>query len=211
MLLPAMIKAKEVELRIVVMGGTFNPPHIAHLICAEEVFDLLKFDRVLFIPSARPPHKNNNEILDAHHRYTMTVLATKDNPHFEVSRIELDRPGRSYTIETVKELKSQYGNDTEIHWIVGADSMLEMPSWKSINELLEICSFVGINRPGYDINQSDERILKRVTMVNVTNIDISSSEIRRRIKQGLSIKYLVPSEVEDYIYKNGLYSHDKDS
>jgi nicotinate-nucleotide adenylyltransferase len=199
-----------VELRIVVMGGTFNPPHIAHLICAEEVYDLLKFDKVLFIPSARPPHKNSNEIVDAHYRYEMTVLATKDNPHFEVSRIELDRPGRSYTIETVKELMRQYGV-SEIHWIVGADAILEMLSWKSINELLEICNFVGINRPGYDISRADERILKKVTSLNVTNIDISSSEIRLRIKQGLSIRYLVPTEVEDYIYKNGLYSHDKEN
>jgi len=199
-----------VELRIVVMGGTFNPPHIAHLICAEEVYDLLKFDKVLFIPSARPPHKNNNEIVDAHYRYEMTILATKDNPHFEVSRIELDRPGRSYTIETVKELMRQYGV-SEIHWIVGADAILEMLSWKSINELLEICNFVGINRPGYDISRADERILKKVTSLNVTNIDISSSEIRLRIKQGLSIRYLVPTEVEDYIYKNGLYSHDKEN
>ena len=192
------------------MGGTFNPPHIAHLICAEEVYDLLKFDKVLFIPSARPPHKNNNEIVDAHYRYEMTVLATKDNPHFEVSRIELDRPGRSYTIETVKELMRQYGV-SEIHWIVGADAILEMLSWKSINELLEICNFVGINRPGYDISRADDRILKKVTSLNVTNIDISSSEIRLRIKQGLSIRYLVPIEVEDYIYRNGLYSHDKEN
>ena len=192
------------------MGGTFNPPHIAHLICAEEVYDLLKFDKVLFIPSARPPHKNSNEIVDAHYRYEMTILATKDNPHFEVSRIELDRPGRSYTIETVKELMRQYGV-SEIHWIVGADAILEMLSWKSINELLEICNFVGINRPGYDISRADERILKKVTSLNVTNIDISSSEIRLRIKQGLSIRYLVPTEVEDYIYKNGLYSHDKEN
>jgi nicotinate-nucleotide adenylyltransferase len=198
-------------LKIVVMGGTFNPPHIAHLICAEEVYDLLKFDKVLFIPSARPPHKNSNEIVDANHRYEMTILATKDNPHFEVSRIELDRPGRSYTIETVKELKQQYGDSSEIHWIVGADAILEMLSWKSINELLEICNFVGINRPGYDISRADERILKKVTPLSVTNLDISSSEIRRRINQGLSIRYLVPTEVEDYIYRNGLYSHDKEN
>jgi nicotinate-nucleotide adenylyltransferase len=200
-----------VELRIVVMGGTFNPPHIAHLICAEEVYDLLKFDKVLFIPSARPPHKNNNEIVDALHRFEMTVLATKDNPRFEVSRIELDRPGRSYTIETVKELMRLYGDGSEIHWIVGADAILEMLSWKSIHELLEICNFVGINRPGYDICHADERILKKVTSLNVTNIDISSSEIRLRIKQGLSIRYLVPTEVEDYIYRNELYSHDKEN
>ncbi|HGE69287.1 TPA: nicotinate-nucleotide adenylyltransferase [Candidatus Poribacteria bacterium] len=187
------------------MGGTFNPPHIAHLICAEEVYELFKFDKALFIPCARPPHKNNNEIIDANHRYNMTILATEDNPHFEVSRIELDRPGRSYTIETVKELKQLYGSDVEIYWIVGADAILEMPSWKNIDKLLEICSFIGINRPGYDISYANEKILKKIHIVDVTNVDISSSDIRQRIRQGKSIKYLVPSSVESYIYENGLY------
>jgi nicotinate-nucleotide adenylyltransferase len=195
----------------VVMGGTFNPPHIAHLICAEEVYELLKFDKVLFIPSARPPHKNNNEVLDAHHRYNMTILATEANPHFEVSRIEHDRPGRSYTIETVKELKQIYGNDSEIHWIVGADAILEMLSWKSIDELLEICNFVGINRPGYDLIHASEKVLKKIQRIGVTNVDISSSEIRQRVYQGKSIKYLVTPSVENYIYKNGLYNHAKNS
>ncbi len=94
--------------RIVIMGGTFNPPHIAHLICAEEVYDRLKFDKVIFIPSARPPHKNADDIIDPYHRHMMTLLATADNNHFEVSKIELDRPGRSYTIETVKRNKKKY-------------------------------------------------------------------------------------------------------
>jgi len=163
-------------------GGTFNPPHIAHLICAEEVYDQFKFDKVLFIPSARPPHKNNHEIADAQHRYMMTVLATKDNPHFEVSRIELDRPGRSYTVKTVKELKLIYGNEAEIYWIVGTDAIIDMPSWYNIDELLRICNFVAINRPGYDPNNADKKIIQNVQFVKVSNIDVSSSEIRRRIE-----------------------------
>jgi len=193
------------------MGGTFNPPHMAHLICAEEVYDQLGFDKVLFIPSARPPHKNNNDIADAQHRYMMTVLATKGNPHFEVSRIELDRPGRSYTIETVKELKQIYGNETEIYWIVGTDAIIDMPMWYRVDELLNVCKFIAINRPGYDPERAEKKILQSVHFMKVSNIDISSSEIRRRIKDGMSIKYLVPSEVEEYIYKNGLYSHDEKS
>lgn len=187
------------------MGGTFNPPHIAHLICAEEVYELFKFDKTLFIPCARPPHKNNSEIIDANHRYNMTILATEGNPHFEVSRVELDRLGRSYTIETVKELKKLYGDDTEIHWIVGADAIIEMTSWKNIDELLEICNFIGINRPGYNIKCADEKILNKIQKVDVTSVDISSSDIRKRIRDGKSIKYLVPLSVEDYIYRNGLY------
>jgi nicotinate-nucleotide adenylyltransferase len=193
------------------MGGTFNPPHLGHLICAEEVYDHFEFDKVIFVPSARPPHKDNSEILDAQHRYTMTVLATCDNPHFEVSRVELDRPGRSYSIETVREFKRKYGQDTEIYWIVGADSVLEMFSWRAVDELLSICNFVAINRPGYDLNQADQRFLKKVQLFKVTDVDISASEIRRRVRQGESIKYLVPPDVESYIYGNGLYGHASDS
>lgn len=193
------------KLKLAIMGGTFNPPHIAHLICAEEIRDRLKFDKVIFIPSARPPHKNSDEIIDPYHRYMMTLLAIADNPHFEVSRIELDRPGRSYTIETVKEMKKLYNNKAEIHWIVGADSIIEMPSWKCIDELISICGFVGINRPGYDLSSAEKRILEKVSMVNITEVSISSSEIRQRIKSGATIKYLVPASVEEYIYNNGLY------
>jgi len=189
------------------MGGTFNPPHLGHLICAEEVYDHFKFDKVMFVPSARPPHKDNNEIPDAQHRYMMTLLATQDNPHFEVSRIELDRPGRSYSIETVREFKRKYGQDTGIYWIVGADSVLDMSSWKDVDELLSICKFVAINRPGYDLNQVDQRFLKKVQLFKVTDVDISASEIRRRVRQGESIKYLVPPAVEGYIYENGLYGY----
>jgi nicotinate-nucleotide adenylyltransferase len=193
------------------MGGTFNPPHIAHLICAEEVFDQLGFDKVLFIPSARPPHKNCNEIADAKDRYIMTSLAIEDNPHFEVSKIELDRPGRSYTIVTVKELKQIYGNDTEISWIVGTDAIIDMPSWYHIDELITICNFIAINRPKYDPASADQKILKNVQFMKVTNIDISSSDIRKRIKNGMSIKYLVHPKVEEYIYQNGLYRYDKEN
>lgn len=189
------------------MGGTFNPPHLGHLICAEEVYDHFKFDKVIFIPSARPPHKDNNEILDAQHRYMMTLLAVEANPHFEISRIELDRPGHSYSIETVRELKLIYGQDTELYWIIGADSILDMCIWKDVDELLSICNFVAINRPGYNLSKTEPRFLKKVQLFKVTDVDISASEIRRRVEQGKTIKYLVPLGVENYIYENGLYDH----
>jgi nicotinate-nucleotide adenylyltransferase len=189
------------------MGGTFNPPHLGHLICAEEVYDHFKFDKVIFIPSARPPHKDNNEVLDAQHRYMMTLLAIEANPHFEVSRIELNRPGQSYSIETVRELKLKYGQDTELYWIIGADSILDMCIWKDVDELLDICNFVAINRPGYNLSKTDPRFLKKVQLFKVTDVDISASEIRQRVEQGKTIKYLVPPDVENYIYENGLYDH----
>lgn len=198
-------------LKLAVMGGTFNPPHIAHLICAEQVYEHFNLDKVLFIPTARPPHKDSTFIIDAHHRYRMTELAIKDNPHFDISRIEIDRSGTSYTIETVKELRKIYGSETLLYWIVGADLILDMLSWKSIDELIELCQFIGINRPGYDISKADPKIIKGIHMINVTNIDISSSEIRERVRKGRSIKYLVPSAVEEYIYQNRLYVDDKGS
>lgn len=194
-------------MKLAIMGGTFNPPHLGHLICAEEVNDHFKFDKVMFIPCARPPHKRGSEVLDAQHRYDMTILATQDNPLFEVSRIELDRPGRSYSIETVRQLREIYGQDTEIHWIVGADSILEMFIWKDVDELLTLCKFIAINRPGYDLSQTDPRFMKRVQLFKVTNVDISATEIRRRVRQGKSIKYLTPPAVENYIHENGLYYH----
>jgi len=197
--------------KLAVMGGTFNPPHLGHLICAEEVNNHFKFDKVMFIPSARPPHKDNSGILDAQHRYMMTVLATQDNPRFEVSRIELDRPGRSYSIETVKQLQEIYGQDADIHWIVGADAILDMFIWKDVDELLTLCKFIAINRPGYDLSQAAPRFINKVQVFQTTNVDISATEIRRRVEQGMSIKYLVPSDVEKYIHENRLYRHVHDT
>jgi nicotinate-nucleotide adenylyltransferase len=110
----------------------------------------------------------------------------------------------------VREFKGKYGQDTQIYWIVGADSVLEMFSWKDVDELLSICKFVAINRPGYDLSQADQRFLKKVQLFKVTDVDISASEIRRRVRQGESIKYLVPPDVESYIYENRLYSHVSD-
>jgi len=196
--------------KLAIMGGTFNPPHLGHLICAEEVYDHFKFDGMIFVPSARPPHKENSGIVDPQHRYRMTLLAIQGNPHFEASSIELDRPGRSYSIETVREFKKKYGQDSRIYWIVGADSVLDMFIWKDVDELLSICSFIAINRPGYDLSKADPRFLEKVELFRVTAVDISASEIRRRVRQGKSIKYLVPPDVEDYIYENGLYAHAPD-
>jgi nicotinate-nucleotide adenylyltransferase len=189
------------------MGGTFNPPHLGHLICAEEVYDHFKFDKIIFIPNARPPHKNKSGVIDPQHRYMMTYLTIKDNPHFEISRVELDRSGHSYSIETIKEFRRIYESDTEFYWIIGADSILEMNIWKDVDELLTLCNFIAINRPGYDLNKADPRYLDKVTFFKVTGVDISASEIRRRVRQGQSFKYLVTSDVEDYIYKNGLYKN----
>ncbi|MFQ6039699.1 MAG: nicotinate-nucleotide adenylyltransferase [Candidatus Poribacteria bacterium] len=192
-------------MKIAIMGGTFNPIHYGHLISAEEVHDGLGFDFVIFVPSARPPHKDNRDIIDPQHRYMMTVLATEDNPHFRVSRIELDRTGPSYAIETIRQFQTDYGGKAEISWIIGADSLIEFTIWKDFDKLLDICHFIATTRPNYDLSKAPANVYKRVEFFEITAVDISSTEIRHRIREGRTIRYLVPKKVEEYIYQHNLY------
>lgn len=187
------------------MGGTFNPIHYAHLLSAEQVYDRLDFDKVLFVPSARPPHKDNGDIIDSEHRYQMALLATSGNSHFEVSRIELERTGTSYAIQTVKELQKQYGSDCTLAWIIGADSLIEFKIWKDFDELLDICQFIATTRPSYNLDNVPPTLRDRVQIFPVTGVDISATEIRRHVRQGLSIRYLVPEAVRRYIDQHKLY------
>ena len=192
--------------RIAVMGGTFNPIHYAHLISAEQVRAGLGYDKILFIPSARPPHKvADADIIEPEHRYQMVLLAIAENPHFEVSRIELERAGPSYTIETLKALKELYGETTELAWIIGADSLIEYKVWKDFDEVLERCIMIATTRPNYNLNQVPLVIQKRVTTFPITGVDISATVIRERIRKGLSIQYLVPEGVQAYIEQGQLY------
>ncbi len=192
--------------RIAVMGGTFNPIHYAHLISAEQVRTGLGYDRVLFIPSARPPHKvADADIVEPEHRYQMVLLAIAENPSFEVSRIELERAGPSYTVETLKALKKLYGETTELAWIIGADSLIEYKVWKDFDEVLERCIMIATTRPNYDLNRVPLEIRKKVTAFPITGVDISATVIRERVRKGLSIQYLVPARVQAYIDQHHLY------
>ena len=192
--------------RIAVMGGTFNPIHYAHLISAEQVRAGLGYDKILFIPSARPPHKVADvDIIEPEHRYQMVLLAIAENPHFEVSRIELERAGPSYTIETLKALKELYGETTELAWIIGADSLIEYRIWKDFDEVLERCVMIATTRPNYDLNRVPLEIRKKVTTFPITGVDISATVIRERVRKGLSIQYLVPEGVDAYIEQHLLY------
>ncbi len=192
-------------MKIAILGGTFNPIHNAHLLSAEQVRDGLGYDKVLFIPSARPPHKEPWDIIDPEHRYQMTRLAIKDNPDFEVSRIELDRNGASYAIQTIKELQSFYGDACQLAWIIGADSLIEFTIWKDFDELLETCHFIATTRPNYCIEEALPNIHNRVQVYSITGLNISASEIRERVRERRSIRYLVPHTVEDYIFQHELY------
>ncbi|HHY39079.1 MAG TPA: nicotinate-nucleotide adenylyltransferase [Clostridia bacterium] len=194
------------------MGGTFDPIHNGHLFAAEAVRQGFGLDVVIFIPAARPPHKNASEVSDPETRYVMVELATADNPYFVVSRIELDRPGPSHTVDTIAALKENTGPDTDIYFITGADAMQDLYKWKDHDTLLLLCKIVAVARPGYSLKVTEslrshlgDALWARIYPFEVPALAISSSEIRERVRTGKSIKYLVPPTVEHYIRKVGLY------
>lgn len=199
--------------KLAIMGGTFDPIHIGHLMTAEEVRNEFDIDEVIFIPTGHPPHKDAGRVTDSEHRYLMTVLATVENPHFNVSRIEIDRPGTTYTIDTIEGIKEVYGSNIKIYFITGADAVHEILTWERVDELMKICEFVAVTRPGYKRRQLKEKVeeLKRsfeckVHYLEVPALAISSSDIRERIGKNKPIQYLVTQPVEQYIRKFKLYS-----
>lgn len=208
-----MMKEKK---RVGIMGGTFDPIHVGHLMTAEAVRDEYDLDKVMFIPAAMPPHKLNQDVTAAEHRYTMTVLATCSNPKFEVSDIEMKRSGPSYTIDTVYELVKRFGEDTDFYFITGADTIQEIHTWDRIEELLKLCHFIGASRQGCvpNVDQIKESFgalgMAKIHRLETPELEISSTNIRHRLKKGYSIKYIVPTSVEQYIYKHGLYNSNKD-
>jgi nicotinate-nucleotide adenylyltransferase len=198
--------------RYAIMGGTFDPIHFGHLAAAEEVRQKLSCDKIIFIPSGNPPHKKERALTDATHRYAMTEMAVASNPNFEISSIEIKRNGYTYTLDTVKQLLDHYKNNVELFFITGADAMLEIETWYKVDELLSLCGFVAVTRPGYDKLRLEQKLEylrskynSRLYIVDVPGLNISSTDIRKRAKEGSSIKYLVPEVVEEYIYANGLY------
>ena len=201
--------------RIGVMGGTFDPIHTGHLVTAEEALYQFGLDEVLFVPSGHPPHKEDRESLDPASRYLMAVIATAANPRFRVTRMEIERPGPSYTIDTVRELKRLYGANTEIYFITGADAILEILTWKDPERLLREAMFIAATRPGYDLKRLEESLPEaekerhavhpRVLVMEVPALAISSTDIRARVREGRPITYLVPQGVREFIEKNGFY------
>ena len=200
--------------KLAIMGGTFDPIHMGHLVTAEEVRHEFQVDEVLFVPTGHPPHKSNINMTTCEHRYLMTVLATAANPYFKVSRIEIEREGVTYTIDTIKELKRIYGNEVQLYFITGADAVHKILSWKESRELLQICDFVAVTRPGYNkeelieqIEELNKQYKTNIHFLEVPALAISSSDIRRRLNEMKPIKYLVPQEVENYIKKHELYNY----
>lgn len=201
--------------RLGVMGGTFDPIHYAHLVMAEEARNQFALDVVLFIPAGQPPHKQNDRVSDSEHRYAMVLLSTGPNPCFDISRFEIERKGPSYSVDTIRHLKNTYGPDTEIYFILGADEALDLPNWHDAESLSRMVWFVTVPRPGFNIAELRTRLpasfYSRIEFLPLTPMDISSTEIRARVKAGKSIKYLVTTEVEAYIYKHGLYFEDQET
>jgi nicotinate-nucleotide adenylyltransferase len=219
------------------MGGTFNPIHYGHLAAANEVREVFALDTVIFVPAAVPPHKDLVEIIDPQHRLIMTMLGTITHPHFVVSSVEIDRPGASYTVDTVAQLKHMYEEPKAIYFIVGIDAFLEIASWRQPDVLLGSCHTIVTSRPRYHLHELAPSTLRQVSAMHphltfeplvgkgqldspgfqlrdtpyqiylqeVLGLDISSTDIRRRVKTGRSIRYLLPDSVEAYIRKYQLY------
>ncbi len=191
-------------MKLGIFGGTFNPPHIGHVIVAESVRDQLQFDSVVFVPSANPPNKHDRSIAPAADRLHMTKLAIHGNKYFDISDIETQRGGISYTIDTVNAFTERYPR-ASLSLIIGVDNLLEFQTWKSPDDILAKVDLVAMSRPGFSAQHDHGKYSKFVTFVNVPHIGISGTEIRRRIKMGRSIRYLVPQSVEEYILHRGLY------
>lgn len=190
--------------RIGVMGGTFDPIHHGHLVAASEVQHRFGLDEVIFVPTGEPPYKQEREVSPAEYRYLMTVIATASNARFSVSRVDIDRPGFTYTIDTLRDLREIYPDD-EFFFITGADILPQILDWKDADDMWELAHFVGVSRPGHAVPSSGLPE-NRVTVIEVPAMAISSTDVREREKIGVPIWYLVPDGVVQYIRKYGLYS-----
>lgn len=216
-------------MKIGVFGGTFNPIHYGHLRSAEETRGMFGLDRIFFIPSGNPPLKNK-DLADADHRYSMVKMAVRNNPFFEVLDIECVRPGKSYTVNTLEQLLRGYP-DADLYFMVGIDAFLDIPNWREPEKILALANFIVLSRPGncftdlfhspyLDMKKTQLSSLdrgeialyttvlqsgKKALLTTVTPIGISSTEIRKCVKRGFSIKYLLPAEVESYIISKSLY------
>ncbi|MDQ3152638.1 MAG: nicotinate-nucleotide adenylyltransferase [Actinomycetota bacterium] len=189
--------------RLGVMGGTFDPIHHGHLVAASEVQARFGLDEVVFVPTGNPWQKSGREVSSAEDRYLMTVVATASNPRFATSRVDIDRQGPTYTVDTLVDLHRQFPDHT-LFFITGADALEQILSWKRIEELLALAHLVGVTRPGFHLDD-DHLPVGAVTMVEVPAMAISSTACRERVAHGLPVWYLVPDGVVQYISKRGLY------
>ena len=200
--------------RFGIMGGTFDPIHYGHLVIANEVLDKYNMDKIIFIPAGNPPHKKGPRA-SSWDRFLMTNIATLSNDRFIVSDIEIKSSEKSYTINTVRELIKAHEN-TEFYFITGSDAIIDLPNWHDTENLLKLCKFIAVGRPGYSTLEIEEKINEikdkydgQIDLLQVPMLQISSTDIRKRIRLGRSAKYLLPETVEQYIIKNNLYAENE--
>ena len=189
--------------RVGVMGGTFDPIHNGHLVAASEVAAQFDLDEVVFVPTGEPSFKQDQDVSPAEHRYLMTVIATASNPRFTTSRVDIDRPGLTYTVDTLRDLRGQRP-DADLFFITGADAIEQIASWKNADELWDMAHFVAVSRPGHTLSVSALPAAV-VSVLEIPALAISSSDCRARAKAGNPVWYLVPDGVVQYIAKYGLY------
>lgn len=195
-------------MNIGLFGGTFDPIHNGHLIIAELVRQELELTSVIFIPAGDPPHKQKRPVSSIKHRLAMVNLAIADNPAFEVSEIEIKKSGKSYSIETLRELQKRYDSNAKLFWIIGSDSLIDMPNWYRPEEIMKIVQVVVIPRLKFQAQDAPEKYRKNALIIESPLIQISSTNIRESVKQRKTIHYLTPASVEKYIYRVGLYQNE---
>ena len=201
--------------RLGILGGSFNPPHVGHLMIAEGALEALKLEKVLFIPAPRPPHKSPESLLSASRRTRMLRLAIEGNDRFEISDIELRGKGPSYTVDTIRKLHARYGDDARLFLLLGSDSIANLTTWKDAAIIAALCDIVPVMRPGVRTDDEVKHLAEAVgeekareirgRFLRIPLVDVSSSDIRKRIASGRSIRYLVPESVRRYVEKHKLY------
>ena len=197
--------------RIGIMGGTFDPIHNGHLVAASEVAYRFQLDQVVFVPTGQPWQKAGRDVTAAEHRYLMTMVATASNPRFTVSRVDIDRKGPTYTIDTLRDLRELFP-DAELYFITGADSLASIMSWRDWEVMLEMANFVGVTRPGYELSKDMLPLESQtgIELIEIPAMAISSTDCRKRAGEGEPVWYLVPDGVVQYIAKNNLYGPNPD-
>lgn len=192
------------RMNIGIFGGTFDPPHIGHLLVASHVREALGLERMIFVPSSISPHKRGGAHTEPEHRLAMTRLAVAGAPHMEVSDVEIRRGGISYTIDTLRLLQGEHPGD-ELYLIIGMDNVADFGSWRDPEGILDVSRVVVMTRPGYKVPKREDRFVRRMEMCDVPEIEIASREIRRRVREGRSVRWMVTPEVEHFINQHGFY------
>lgn len=196
--------------RIGIIGGTFNPIHLGHLMIAEVAREAFRLEKVIFVPARIPPHKHH-DVISANHRYAMTEAAVADNPYFEISDVEMKREGPSYTIDTIRHFKSLYGSNVSFYFIAGTDTIKDLPNWKYIDELLDHCHFIGATRPdGSAVVDSaldllGPKAVDRIHLLPVPEMKLSATYLRERLRNNQTVRYMLPKCVVDYIEMYDIY------